>query len=111
MYFDPRAAKLLTPGNHLVVDGCLGLRLVATQSKKTWTARYKAADGRMKQIALGQWPAMPVHDAVAAWQALRDQRAAGIDLEQARRAARAVPKSNAPDWRVLHDHAPAKASV
>jgi len=42
MYFDARAAKLLQSGDHLVIDGCAGLRLVATQTGKTWTYRYKA---------------------------------------------------------------------
>ena len=30
MFFDPRAAKALQPGQHLVVVGCPGLRLVAS---------------------------------------------------------------------------------
>lgn len=88
MFFDARAAKLLKPGEHLVVDGCLGLRLVVSASRKTWTYRYKApADGRMKQLALGQWPATPVQAAAALWDTARAQRAAGIDPGQARRLA------------------------
>ena len=31
MFFDARAAELLKLGEHLVADGCDGLRLVATQ--------------------------------------------------------------------------------
>lgn len=90
MFFDARAAKLLQPGAHLVIDGCPGLRLVATSTRKTWTYRYKAAaTDRMKQVAIGHWPAMPVQAAAAAWQALRDQRAAGVDPGQARRDRRA----------------------
>lgn len=77
MFFDARTAKLLRPGEHLVVGGCPGLRLEVSVTRKTWTYRYKL-DGRMKQLALGQWPAMPVAAAVAAWQALRDKRAEGI---------------------------------
>lgn len=89
MYFDARAAKLLRPGEHLLVDGCGGLRLVATATRRTWVYRYKsAADGRMKQVALGQWPAVPVQMAAAAWQALRDQRGAGADPGTVRRAER-----------------------
>jgi integrase len=81
MYFDARAAKLLPPGEHMVVDGCPGLRLVAAQTGKTWTYRYKDAanSGLMKQVRIGQWPVMPVHAAATAWQALRDQREAGVD--------------------------------
>lgn len=89
MYFDARAAKLLKPGEHLAVDGCNGLRLVVTATRKTWTYRYKSPeDGRMKQVALGQWPAMPVQSAAAAWQALRDQRGTGVDPGAAVRAQR-----------------------
>lgn len=88
MFFDARAAKLLQPGEHLVVDGCPGLRLVASATRKTWTYRYKAGE-RMKQVALGHWPAMPAAAAAAAWQSTRDQRAAGVDPGQAKRARRA----------------------
>ena len=89
MYFDARAAKLLKPGEHLAVDGCSGLRLVVTATRKTWTYRYKSPDdGRMKQVALGQWPAMPVQSAAAAWQALRDQRSTGADPGEVVRAQR-----------------------
>lgn len=79
MFFDPRRAKLLGAGEHLVIDGCQGLRLVATKTKKTWTYRYKAKDGRMKQVAIGQWPEVPVQAVAAKWQALRHSRNTGID--------------------------------
>lgn len=100
MFFDARAAKLLQPGAHLVIDGCPGLRLVATATRKTWTYRYKApGTERMKQVSIGHWPAMPVQAAAAAWQALRDQRASGEDPGQAKRARRAVAsgKVTSPD--------------
>lgn len=90
MFFDARAAKLLQPGQHLVVPDCPGLRLVATASFKTWTYRYKApGTERMKQVSIGRWPAMPAHEAGTAWQLLRDQRGAGVDPGQAKRARRA----------------------
>jgi len=79
MYFEARAAKLLQPCDHLVIDGCAGLRLVASQTGKTWTYRYKDVANRMKQARIGQWPVMPAHAAATAWQALRDQREAGVD--------------------------------
>lgn len=88
MFFDARAAKLLQPGQHLVIDGCPGLRLAVSSSRKTWIYRYKAADGRMKQVAIGQWPAVSVQAAAAQWQALRGQRGDGIDPGQQRRAER-----------------------
>lgn len=96
MYFDARAAKLLQPGDHLVIDGCAGLRLVATKSGRTWTYRYKDAANRMKQVRIGQWPAMPAHAAASAWQALRDQRETGVDPVEQRKAARQAVKVEAP---------------
>ncbi|KQR55659.1 integrase family protein [Acidovorax sp. Leaf160] len=89
MHFDARAAKLLAAGQHMVIDGCSGLRLVATATSKTWTYRYKSvADGRMKQVAIGHWPAVSVQQAVGAWEKLREQRAAGNDPSAARKAVR-----------------------
>ena len=90
MYFDVRAAKLLQPGGHLLVEGCAGLRLVVSASRKTWTYRYKAADGRMKQVSIGQWPAMPVQEAAARWRELADGKSAGVDPAQEKRQARAL---------------------
>lgn len=87
MFFDPRAAKLLADGEHLVVGGCPGLRIEATATRKTWTYRHKATDGRMKQLRIGHWPAMSAQAAMIAWQALRDQRAAGVDIKATRKAA------------------------
>lgn len=86
MLFDPRAAKLLKPGEHLVVGGCPGLRLEATATRKTWTYRYKAPDGRMKQLRIGHWPALSAQAALTDWQAMRDKRDAGIDIKAARKA-------------------------
>lgn len=92
MFFDARAAKLLQPGQHMVIDGCPGLRLVVSSSRKTWIYRYKAADSRMKQVAIGQWPAVSVQAAAAKWQALRGQRGDGVDPGQQRRES-AAPKA------------------
>jgi len=89
MFFDARAAKLLPAGQHLVIDGCPGLRLVASATRKSWAYRYKDHAGRMKQVSLGQWPAVSAQAAVAAWQALRDGKARGDDPATQRRAARA----------------------
>lgn len=80
MFFDARAAKLLKPGEHLIIDGAPGLRLVATDTRRTWTYRYKNHAGLMKQVKLGPWPEMPVSAAAAKWQELRARRDAGEDL-------------------------------
>jgi len=79
MQFDAREAKLLKPGQHLVVGGCPGLRLEVTATTKTWTYRYEV-DRRMKQIKLGHWPAMSVLEAAKAWQAKRSEREPGVAL-------------------------------
>lgn len=91
MYFDARAAKLLEPGQHLLVEDCPGLRLEASASRKAWTYRYKSlVDGRMKQVGLGLWPAMPVQEAVGKWREKVEQRAAGVDPVVAKREAKAA---------------------
>lgn len=89
MRFDARAARLLEPGQHIIVEGCPGLRLVATASGRTWTYRYKSpADGRMRQQALGRWPAMSPAAAAGAWAELRALRDSGVDPSLQRREQR-----------------------
>lgn len=81
MYFDARAAKSLQADNHIVIDGCPGLRLVATATRKTWIYRFKSpATGLMKQLKIGAWPEMPPATAAAKWQELRARRDGGEDL-------------------------------
>ena len=89
MYFDARAAKLLKPGEHIVVDGCPGLRLIASETRRTWAYRYKdPASGLMKQLKIGAWPVMPVAVAAAKWQELRARRDDGEDLKASQRLAK-----------------------
>jgi len=61
--------------------------LVASQSRKTWTYRYKDSAGLMKQVRLGHWPEMSLAEAVSAWGEKRDGRSAGVDPVAARRQA------------------------
>lgn len=84
--FDPRTARSLAPGDHLTFPAAPGLRLVATESRRTWTYRYKDAAGGMRQVRLGHWPAMSWSAAVGAWEAARALRAAGQDPRQPRRS-------------------------
>ena len=89
MYFDARAAKLLQPGNHIVIDGCPGLRLVASTAGRAWIYRYQSTGvDRMRQIKLGQWPAMPASAAAARWQELKALRESGVDPAQEKKAKR-----------------------
>lgn len=90
MKIDARTAKSLLPGQRLIVDGCPGLRLVATRTHRTWTYRYKSpVDGRMRQVALGHWPAMSLAAAASEWERLRGEREAGVDPALVKRTARA----------------------
>ena len=89
MKFDARSAKALKPGQHIIVDGCPGLRLVAAEATRSWIYRYKSPeDGRMRQIKIGSWPAMPLLDAAARWQELRGLRESGMDPAIERRRER-----------------------
>lgn len=91
MYFDAREAKGLKPGQHIVVQGCPGLRLVATQTKKTWIYRFRSpVDQKLRQIKIGGWPSMPAPDAAAKWIELRDKREAGTDPVQEKERERAL---------------------
>lgn len=97
MGFDARAAKQLQPGKHIVVDGFAGLRLVASVTVKSWIYRYDSA-GLMKQIKLGQWPALSLSGAIAKWQELKDARASGVDPAAQKKESR---KAKAPAYTVL----------
>ena len=80
MPFDSRTAKLLQAGEHLTIDEHPGLRLTVTKSRRAWSYRYKSLrDSRMRQVKLGEWPAMSYHAAVAQWEAVRAHRDSGGD--------------------------------
>lgn len=81
MIFNAREAKALLPGMHIVVQGCPGLRLEASVSRKTWTYRYRSpVDGKLRQVKIGTWPEMPPVAAASKWSELRAARDAGQDL-------------------------------
>lgn len=85
--FDARAAKLLQAGKHIVVEDFPGLRLTATDAGKAWIYRYNAG-GKMRQIKIGQWPALSLPGAVTKWQELKDARSLGVDPALAKKAER-----------------------
>lgn len=100
MQFDVRRARALAAGDHLTVTGAPGLRLEATGAGRAWTYRYKSpVDGRMRQLKLGQWPAMSAAQAGVEWERLRAQRDAGrcpaSEKREARHAAAAQPATSA----------------
>lgn len=86
MRFDARAAKQMQPGTHITIDGCPGLRLEATATRRSWTYRYKSpVDGRMRQTKIGEWPALSLAAAAGEWERLRANRDAGNDPALAKR--------------------------
>lgn len=88
MRFDARTAKQLSPGAHLKIDGCPGLRLEATTLRRSWIYRYKSpVDGRMRQIKIGEWPALSIAAAAVEWERLKQARNAGNDPALAKRQA------------------------
>lgn len=89
MGFEPRAARQLAPGSHLIIDGLPGLRLQASQRSRVWVYRYKSpTDGRMRQMKLGEWPKMSFAAAIVRWEQLRTLRDEGRDPAAERRAGR-----------------------
>jgi integrase len=87
--FDARTAKLLKPGEHLTIPSAPGLRLVATQTTRSWVYRYKSpVDGRMRQVKIGGWPVMTWQAAVGEWEKLRQARESGADPAAQKRRAR-----------------------
>ena len=96
MLFDARAAKALGADDYIVIDGCQGLRLVASNTTKSWIYRYKSPlDSRMRQVKLGEWPGMAFPSAVAEWEGVRKVRDAGRDPALERKATRKEKKVQA----------------
>ncbi|KVC65525.1 hypothetical protein WI72_33665 [Burkholderia ubonensis] len=83
----------MQPGAHATIPGFPGLRIVASATRRTWIYRYKSpVDGRMRQIKLGEWPAMAYAAAIAAWETARSSRDSGVDASMVkRREARHAP--------------------
>ena len=89
MRFDARTASRLNAGEHLTFEGFPGLRLEVTHSRKSWIYRYKSPlDQRMRQLKLGEWPAMGFPAAIAVWETQRASRDGGGDPAAARRQYR-----------------------
>jgi len=80
MHFDARSAKALRPGKHIIISDYPGLRLTASATTRTWSYRFKSpVDGRMRQVAIGHWPAVSYPAAIVAWEKLKAERDKGID--------------------------------
>jgi hypothetical protein len=89
MSFDAKTAKGLKPGEHIKIADCPGLRLVATDKRKTWTYRFRSpVDGRIRQARLGAWPALSLAKAISEWSRVKEQRDAGTDIAMVRRQQR-----------------------
>lgn len=94
MQFDARAAKLLAAGQHFTITDCPGLRLEASTTRRSWIYRYKSpVDGKMRQVKLGEWPAMSPAVAHVTWEKARAERDAGTDLSHVNKAARSSERA------------------
>lgn len=98
MDFDASVAKCLQPGEHLVFKDYPGLRLKVTKGttnvpRRAWIYRFKSPiDGQMRQIKIGNWPAISAPSAVAKWETLREQRDKKRDPALEKRASRREEK-------------------
>lgn len=92
--FNPRSARALKAGEHLIVEEAPGLRLQTTVSGHSWIYRYRSpVDGRMRQLKLGRWPALGLPAALAAWQRVKAVRDTGGDPAAQRRERRQAEAS------------------
>lgn len=91
--FDARTIKLLQPGQHTTSPDYPGLRLEVYSDRRTWTYRYRSSiDSALRQVKIGQWPAVSIHAAIAEWEKLRRSRDEGKDPALEARAERAEKK-------------------
>jgi integrase len=102
IHFTARAAKLAKPGDVFLVDSASGLRLVVTESKKSWVYRHRD-DQKIKQIKLGEWPSMGLGDAVAKWTELRGQRSVGVDLVDEKKKSKAQKNQNVGQFQTMRE--------
>jgi integrase len=95
MPFDARAAKLLQPGQHLLIlPEHPGLRLEATASRRSWIYRYRSlVDDGVRQVKIGEWPQKGYPEAAVEWQRLNAERKAGRDPALEKRSARRSVKA------------------
>ena len=89
MKFDANEIRRMPPGTDEGIDGFVGLRMAATIKRRTWIDRYRSPlDGKMKQIKLGEWPALPFAAAIAAWEEQCRIRSSGLDVALNRKLER-----------------------
>jgi integrase len=87
--FDAAEARALKPGEWLTFTGHSGLRLHRSGGTRTFAYRYVSpVDGRLRQIKIGNGPAVPWAKAVARWDDHRRLRDEGIDPQLERRRKR-----------------------
>lgn len=87
MKFDTRQAKLLPVGQHMLIEGCPGLRLEHTPAGRHFVYRYRLGDS-LRRMKVGTWPATSIAAAVVEYERLRDIRAAGRSPADERRQER-----------------------
>jgi integrase len=94
--FDARRARQLAAGDYETYQSAPGLRLSRSTVGWSWIYRYKSpADGRMRQVKLGEWPVLGWPAALVEWERQRQARASGADPAAARRQARQAARAAA----------------
>lgn len=94
--FDARSIKAIPAGSHLTSPDFPGLRIVSSSAGFSWIYRFKNDEGKMRQVKIGEWPAMSSHAAIAEWEKLRQQRSIGADpafIRQVDRDAKAAQRA------------------
>ena len=90
------AARALPVKGWLTFEGKAGLRL-ARVSTRVWTWRYRyrsPVDARVRQVKLGNWPAISWEKAVARWDEASRACTDGTDPQLERRATRARARAD-----------------
>ncbi|RME58442.1 site-specific integrase [Candidatus Parcubacteria bacterium] len=78
--FDAHKVSQLKPGERLTFEMFPGLRLESRKTKKTWVFRYRSPlDGSIRQLAIGNWPAVSFSAAISEWERLYNLKAQGLD--------------------------------
>lgn len=70
----PTSIKKLPIGTHPLTT-YPGLRMVVSTTCRSWSYRFRDGRNKLKQVKLGEWPAMSLAGAVSKWEAARQQKA------------------------------------
>src|SRR4030081_1095979 len=81
------AIQALRPGHYLADSNERGLRVVAYLQRKAFIYRYRAHDGRLRQVTIGDAKELSIAEARERVRGLRKARSAGRDPRHVQREA------------------------